>query len=79
MTSSDAVTNVFHDSLVLSNLLVKRIDLKLYVSQNLKKMLCLIIHRVYKMLVLVCRRRFPLQLGVVLVYLVFFSQLERWQ
>ena len=49
MTSSDAVTNVFHDSLCLSNLLVKRIDLKLCVSQNLKKMLCLIIYRVYKM------------------------------
>ena len=39
---------MFHDSLCLSNLLVKRIDLKLCVSQNLKKMLCLIIHRVYK-------------------------------
>ena len=37
MTSSDAVTSVFHDSLYLSNLLVKRIDLKLCVSQNLKK------------------------------------------
>jgi hypothetical protein len=49
MTSSDTVTNVFHDSLCLSNLLVKRIDLKLCVSQNLKKMLCLIIYRVYKM------------------------------
>ena len=49
MTSSDAVTSVFHDSLCLSNLLVKRIDLKLCVSQNLKKMLCLIIYRVYKM------------------------------
>ena len=72
MTSSDAVTSVFHYSVCLSNLLVKRIDSKLCVSQNLKKMLCLIIHRVYKMLVLVCRRRFPLQLGVVLVYLVFF-------
>ena len=40
---------MFHDSLCLSNLLVKRIDLKLCVSQNLKKMLCLIIYRVYKM------------------------------
>ena len=48
MTSSDAVTSVFHDSLCLSNILVKRIDLELCVSQNLKKMLCLVIHRVYK-------------------------------
>ena len=40
MTSSDAVTNVFHDSLCLSNLLVKHIDLKSCVSQNLKKKCC---------------------------------------
>ena len=49
MTSSDAVTSVFHYSICLSNLLVKRIDLKLCVSQNLKKIRCLIIYRVYKM------------------------------
>ena len=49
MTSSDAVTSVFHYSVCLSNLLVKRIDSKLCVSQNLKKIRCLIIYRVYKM------------------------------
>ena len=41
--------SVFFDSLCLLNLLVKRIDLKLCVSQNLKRMLRLIIHRLYKM------------------------------
>ena len=35
--------------LCLSNLLVKRIDLKLCVSQNIKTMLCLVIYWVYKM------------------------------
>ena len=34
MTSSDAVTSVFHDSLYLVNLLVKRIDLKYGISLN---------------------------------------------
>ena len=49
MTSSDAVTIVFHVLLCLLNLLVKRIDLKLCVYLKISKMLCLIIYRVYKM------------------------------
>ena len=48
MTSSDTVTSVFHDSIYLSNWLVKRIDLKLW---HISKWMMpwLIVHRVYKL------------------------------
>ena len=80
MTLSDTVKSVFHDSLYLSFLLVKHIDLK---SWYIWKICCGAYHTTSVFNVrLVCWRRFLLQLGVLFVFkniMFAFSKTSKMQ